>query len=189
MTVLVTGAAGFIGAAVTRRLLDQGHRVVGVDNFNTYYDVKLKEARWSKLSERDTFHGMRVDIVDKGLVMALFDEFQPQRVIHLAAQAGVRYGLDNPDAYVQSNLVGFVNMLEGCRAEGVEHFVFASTSSVYGANKTLPYAEHHSAAHQVSLYAATKRANEALAHSYAHLFKIPMTGLRFFTVYGPWGRP
>jgi UDP-glucuronate 4-epimerase len=189
MTILVTGTAGFIGAAVAHRLLDAGHAVVGVDNFNSYYDVGLKEARWAKLAERSGYRGQRLDIADKDLVLALFDEVRPARVIHLAAQAGVRYGLDNPDAYVASNLIGFVNLLEAVRANPVDHVVFASTSSVYGANRSLPYAEHHSAAHQVSLYAATKRANELLAHSYAHLFKMPMTGLRFFTVYGPWGRP
>lgn len=189
MAILVTGTAGFIGAAVAHRLLDAGHVVVGVDNFNSYYDVGLKEARWARLVERPGYRGQRLDIADKALVLALFDEVKPTRVIHLAAQAGVRYGLDNPDAYVASNLIGFVNLLEAVRANPVDHFVFASTSSVYGANRSLPYAEHHSAAHPVSLYAATKRSNELLAHSYAHLFKIPMTALRFFTVYGPWGRP
>ncbi|MBM3515747.1 MAG: NAD-dependent epimerase/dehydratase family protein [Alphaproteobacteria bacterium] len=189
MTILVTGTAGFIGASVAHRLLDQGREVFGLDTFNTYYDVALKEARWQRLAERKGYRGHRLDIADGKLLLALFDQVRPKRVIHLAAQAGVRYGLDNPMAYVDSNLTGFVNMLEACRAHRAEHLVFASTSSVYGANKSLPYAENDGAAHQVSLYAATKRANEALAHSYAHLFKIPMTGLRFFTVYGPWGRP
>ena len=189
MTILVTGTAGFIGASMAHRLLDQGRPVFGLDNFNTYYDVALKEARWARLTERKGYRGQRLDIADGPLLLALFDQIRPTRVIHLAAQAGVRYGLDNPMAYVDSNLTGFANVLEACRAHKVEHLVFASTSSVYGANKALPYAENHGTAHQVSLYAATKRANEAMAHSYAHLFKIPMTGLRFFTVYGPWGRP
>ncbi len=177
MTILVTGTAGFIGAAVAHRLLDQGREVFGIDNFNSYYDVALKEARWRRLTERPGYRGQRLDIADSALVLAMFDQVRPKRVIHLAAQAGVRYGLDNPRAYVDSNLVGFVNMLEAARAHRVEHLVFASTSSVYGANRALPYAEHQSASHQVSLYAATKRANELLAHSYAHLFKIPSTGM------------
>ena len=190
MTILVTGTAGFIGASVAHRLLDLGQEeVVGIDNFNTYYDVKLKEARWQRLTARNGYHGRRIDIADKDAMSSLFDEIKPQRVIHLAAQAGVRYGLENPGAYVESNLAGFVNMLEGCRTHRVSHLVFASTSSVYGANRALPYAENQSTSHPVSLYAATKRSNELMAHSYAHLFKIPMTGLRFFTVYGPWGRP
>lgn len=189
MTILVTGTAGFIGSSVAHRLLDQGQEVVGIDNFNTYYDVKLKEARWARLAARNGYHGRRLDISDKNALAALFDEIKPARVIHLAAQAGVRYGMENPGAYAESNLTGFLNILEGCRAHRIQHLVFASTSSVYGANRKLPYAEQHSVSHPVSLYAATKRANELMAHSYAHLFKIPMTGLRFFTVYGPWGRP
>jgi UDP-glucuronate 4-epimerase len=189
MTILLTGAAGFIGYHVAERLLRDGRRVVAIDNFNTYYDVKLKEARWARLENRKGFTGQRMDLTDGAALFALCDAVKPTRIIHLAAQAGVRYGLDNPRAYVDSNLIGFVNVLEAARAIGVDHLVFASTSSVYGANKTMPFAEHHSASHPVSLYAATKRANELLAHSYAHLFKIPMTGLRFFTVYGPWGRP
>ncbi len=189
MTILVTGAAGFIGYHVATRLLDLGRRVVAIDNFSTYYDVGLKEARWAQLNGRKGFSGQRLDLTDKAGLFALCDAFEPTRVVHLAAQAGVRYGMDNPDAYVESNLTGFVNLLEAVRAVKPEHLVFASTSSVYGANQSMPFAEHHSAAHPLSLYAATKRANELLAHSYAHLFQVPMTGLRFFTVYGPWGRP
>ena len=189
MTILVTGAAGFIGYHVATRLLDLGRRVVAIDNFSTYYDVGLKEARWALLEGREGFRGRRLDLTDKDALFALCDEIEPTRIVHLAAQAGVRYGMDNPDAYVESNLVGFVNMLEAVRAVRPDHFVFASTSSVYGANEAMPFSEHHSAAHPLSLYAATKRANELLAHSYAHLFQTPMTGLRFFTVYGPWGRP
>jgi UDP-glucuronate 4-epimerase len=187
--ILVTGAAGFIGAAVAERLLAEGHVVAGVDNFNSYYDVRLKGARWARLAAHANFRGLRLDIADKPLVLAALNETRPTHVVHLAAQAGVRYGLENPQAYVDSNLLGFANILEGARATDVAHLVFASSSSVYGANASLPFAEHHSADHPVSLYAATKRSNELLAHSYAHLFKIPCTGLRFFTVYGPWGRP
>ena len=187
--ILVTGAAGFIGFHVTERLLAQGRAVIGLDNFNSYYDVALKEARWAKLSVRNGFTGRRLDLTDRDGLLKLCDELEPAAFIHLAAQAGVRYGMDNPGAYVDSNLVGFVNILEAARAMKLAHLVFASTSSVYGANRAMPYAEHHGTSHPLSLYAATKRANELLAHSYAHLFRIPMTGLRFFTVYGPWGRP
>ena len=189
MTILVTGAAGFIGYHLATRLLNDGHRVVGIDSFTPYYDVRLKEARWSRLEGRNGFSGRRLDLVDRDALLSLCDEMEPKRIVHLAAQPGVRYGLENPGAYVDSNLIGFVNMLEAVRAVEPEHFVFASTSSVYGANKAMPFAEDQSASHPVSLYAATKRSNELLAHSYAHLFKLPMTGLRFFTVYGPWGRP
>lgn len=189
MTILLTGAAGFIGFHVAGRFLEAGRAVVGVDNFNSYYDVRLKEARWARLEKRDGFSGRRLDIADKDAFLALCDEVKPTRIVHLAAQAGVRYGLENPHAYVQANLVGFLNVLEGARALSVDHLVYASTSSVYGANKTMPFAEHHSASHPVSFYAATKRSNELMAHSYSHLFNIPVTGLRFFTVYGPWGRP
>jgi len=169
--------------------LAAGRRVVGVDNFSDYYDVRLKEARWARLAKHKNFSGARLDLADKNQLMAFCDQQEPAAFINLAAQPGVRYGLENPDAYVDSNLVGFVNILEAARAHEIEHLVFASTSSVYGANRAMPYAEHHHTSHPISLYAATKRANELLAHSYAHLFKIPCTGLRFFTVYGPWGRP
>lgn len=189
MTILVTGAAGFVGSHVAGRLIDAGQRVHGLDNFTPYYDVKLKQARWARLEDRKRFSGHRLDIADKSALLALCDQLRPTRIIHLAAQPGVRYGIDNPQAYVDSNLTGFMNILEAARALSVAHLVFASTSSVYGANKAMPFAEHHSASHQVSLYAATKRSNELLAHSYAHIFKIPVTALRFFTVYGPWGRP
>jgi UDP-glucuronate 4-epimerase len=187
--ILVTGAAGFIGFYVAQRLLAAGRRVIGVDSFNTYYDVRLKEARWAQIENHKGFLGVRMDLVNKDQLFALCDDHEPAAFIHLAAQPGVRYGLENPGAYVDSNLIGFVNILEAARAHEIEHLVFASTSSVYGANRAMPYAEHHPASHPLSLYAATKRANELLAHSYAHLFKIPCTGLRFFTVYGPWGRP
>lgn len=189
MSILVTGSAGFIGYHLAMRLLDEGLPVIGLDNFTPYYDVRLKEARWARLEKRDGFTGRRVNLADRDALFAVVDEFRPKRIVHLAAQPGVRYGLENPQSYVDSNLTGFVNMLEAVRAVKPEHFVYASTSSVYGANTAMPFAEHHSASHPVSLYAATKRSNELLAHSYAHLFKVPMTGLRFFTVYGPWGRP
>ncbi len=189
MTVLITGAAGFIGYHVAIRLLGRGQQVIGLDNFNSYYDVQLKEARWVQLENYDGFEGKRIDLADRRSVFKLCDETEPTHIIHLAAQAGVRYGLENPEAYTNSNLVGFMNVIEAARALKVAHFIFASTSSVYGANTKMPFAEHHPSSHQLSLYAATKRANEALAHSYAHLFNIPTTGLRFFTVYGPWGRP
>jgi UDP-glucuronate 4-epimerase len=187
--ILVTGAAGFVGFHVARRLLDDGRRVIGVDNFTPYYDVGLKEARWAQLEQRANFLPVRMGLTHKDQLLALCADHAPGAFIHLAAQPGVRYGLENPDAYVDSNLVAFVNVLEAARAARIAHLVFASTSSVYGADKAMPFAERQTADHQVSLYAATKRANELLAHSYAHLFKIPCTGLRFFTVYGPWGRP
>lgn len=189
MTILLTGAAGFIGFHVTRRFLAAGRPVVGIDNFNSYYDVRLKEARWGLLEQAAGFRGRRMDIADTDAVLAFCEAIEPTHIVHLAAQAGVRYGLDQPHVYAQANLVGFLNILEAARALKVEHLVYASTSSVYGANQAMPFAEHHSASHPVSLYAATKRANELMAHSYAHLFEIPTTGLRFFTVYGPWGRP
>ncbi|HEY6898757.1 MAG TPA: NAD-dependent epimerase, partial [Rhodocyclaceae bacterium] len=185
----VTGAAGFIGMHVCERLLARGDEVVGVDNLNDYYDVSLKEARLARLTPHSAFRFARLDVADREGMAALFATERPQRVIHLAAQAGVRYSLKNPHAYVDSNLVGFVNLLEGCRHHGVEHLVFASSSSVYGGNTKLPFAETDNVDHPVSLYAATKKANELMAHSYAHLYGLPVTGLRFFTVYGPWGRP
>jgi UDP-glucuronate 4-epimerase len=189
MKVLVTGAAGFIGMHVCEKLLARGDDVVGVDNLNDYYDVALKEARLARLTPDPRFRFFRLDIADREGIAALFAAERPQRVINLAAQAGVRYSLENPHSYVDSNVVGFVNILEGCRHNGVEHFVYASSSSIYGGNERMPYSEHDNVDHPVSLYAATKKANELMAHTYSHLFRLPTTGLRFFTVYGPWGRP
>ncbi len=189
MKILVTGCAGFIGMYVCERLLAQGDEVVGIDNLNNYYDVSLKEARLARLTPHANFTFHKLDIADRCAMTALFEREKPQRVVHLAAQAGVRYSLKNPHAYVDSNLVGFVNMLEGCRHAKVEHLVYASSSSVYGGNTRLPFSEHDNVDHPVSLYAATKKANELMAHTYSHLYDLPTTGLRFFTVYGPWGRP
>jgi UDP-glucuronate 4-epimerase len=189
MRILVTGSAGFIGYHTACRLLDRGDRVVGVDSLSDYYDVRLKEARLTRLLGRKGFAFHRLDVADRGGLKVLFERERPQRVVHLAAQAGVRYSLTNPAAYVDSNLVGFGNILEGCRHQGVEHLVYASSSSVYGANKVTPFSVHHTVDHPVSLYAATKKANELMAHTYSHLYGLPTTGLRFFTVYGPWGRP
>ena len=189
MKLLLTGAAGFIGAATAQRLLDQGHEVVGLDNLNDYYDVKLKEARLGRLSGHAAFRFARLDLADAAGVAALFAAEGFQRVVHLAAQAGVRYSLENPAAYVQSNVTGTLNVLEGSRHNGVEHLVYASTSSVYGANTNMPFSVHRGVDHPLSLYASTKRANELMAHNYSALFRLPTTGLRFFTVYGPWGRP
>ncbi len=189
MKLLVTGAAGFIGAALSHRLLDRGDEVVGLDNLNDYYDVSLKEARLARLTERDGFTFVKLDVADREGMERLFREHRFDAVMHLAAQAGVRYSIENPHAYVDANLVGFANVLEGCRHGGVGHLVFASSSSVYGANTRLPFSEHDNVDHPVSLYAATKKANELMAHTYAHLYGLPCTGLRFFTVYGPWGRP
>ncbi|KAF0163083.1 MAG: UDP-glucuronate 4-epimerase [Rhodocyclaceae bacterium] len=189
MRVLVTGAAGFIGMHVCERLLARGDEVVGVDNLNDYYDVALKEARLARLTPNARFRLSRLDIADRDGVAALFANERPQCVVNLAAQAGVRYSLQNPHAYVDSNVVGFVNILEGCRHNGIEHLVYASSSSIYGGNERMPFSEHDNVDHPVSLYAATKKANELMAHTYSHLFNLPTTGLRFFTVYGPWGRP
>jgi len=189
MTILVTGAAGFIGAATAEALIERGDQVIGVDNLSDYYDVSLKQARLARLEGRDGFRFERMDISDRAAMRELFATHRPERVLHLAAQASVRYGSINPYAYADSNLSGFLNVLEGCRHGGVRHLVFASSSSVYGANTHLPYSAHDNVDHPLSLYAATKKANEAMAHAYAHLYRIPVTGLRFFTVYGPWGRP
>jgi UDP-glucuronate 4-epimerase len=187
--VLVTGAAGFIGFHTSKRLLSRGDTVVGLDNLNDYYNVKLKQDRLDQLLSQPGFSFQRVDLADRDAVARLFEREQFEAVIHLAAQAGVRYSLENPHAYVASNLVGFVNVLEGCRCGSVKHLVYASSSSVYGANQKMPFAVHDSVDHPVSLYAATKKSNELMAHVYSHLFRLPTTGLRFFTVYGPWGRP
>ncbi|MCU0566405.1 MAG: NAD-dependent epimerase [Oculatellaceae cyanobacterium Prado106] len=187
--ILVTGAAGFIGFHVSQQLLARGETVIGLDNLNDYYDVNLKYDRLSQLKAQEHFQFHYLDLSDRPGMERLFAEQQPDRVIHLAAQAGVRYSLQNPHAYVDSNLVGFVNILEGCRQTEVQHLVYASSSSVYGANRTMPFSVHHNVDHPLSLYAATKKANELMAHTYSHLYKIPTTGLRFFTVYGPWGRP
>ena len=187
--ILVTGSAGFIGSHVAHRLLDRGDRVVGVDNITPYYDPALKLARLARLEARDGYRHLKLDLAARDGVASLFAEARPAGVVHLAAQPGVRYSLEHPHAYVDSNLVGFLNILEGCRAVQPSHLVYASTSSAYGANARLPFSPHDSAHHPLSLYAATKLANEAMAHSYAHLFRIPCTALRFFTVYGPWTRP
>ena len=187
--ILVTGSAGFIGSHTAHRLLDRGDEVVGLDDLNAYYDPALKQARLDRLEARNGYRHARIDLADRAAVASLFQETKPDGVINLAAQAGVRYSLENPEAYVDANVVGFLNILEGCRAVQPKHLVFASTSSVYGANGKLPFSVRDAVHHPITLYAATKLANESMAHSYAHLFAIPSTGLRFFTVYGPWGRP
>ncbi|MEC9368007.1 MAG: NAD-dependent epimerase [Pseudomonadota bacterium] len=189
MTILVTGAAGFIGYHTAKALLDRGDKVIGLDNLNDYYDVSLKRARLARLEGRNGFRFVKADLADREAMEKLFAEEKPTRVINLAAQAGVRYSLSNPRAYIDSNVVGFTNILECCRHGGVEHLVFASSSSVYGANTSLPFSVHDNVDHPLSLYAATKKSNELMAHTYAHLYRLPVTGLRFFTVYGPWGRP
>lgn len=189
MKVLITGAAGFIGMHVAQLLLARGDEVVGVDNLSDYYDVNLKKARLARLAKFPGFKHVLLDISDRAGVAALFAQEKPARVLNLAAQAGVRYSLVNPHAYIDTNVVGFANILEGCRHNGVEHLVYASSSSVYGGNTRMPFSEHDNIDHPVSLYAATKKANELMAHSYSHLFGLPTTGLRYFTVYGPWGRP
>ena len=187
--ILVTGAAGFIGYHTSKRLLERGDEVVGIDNLNDYYDPTLKAARLAELAPYPRFRFEKIDVADRDGMAGLFARLRPRGVIHLAAQAGVRYSLLNPHAYTDSNVTGFLNILEGCRHNGLDHLVFASTSSVYGANTRQPFSEHQNVDHPVSLYAATKKANELMAHTYAHLFGIRCTGLRFFTVYGPWGRP
>ncbi len=189
MKVLLTGAAGFIGMATALRLLARGDEVVGLDNLNDYYDVALKQARLAQLTAQPGFRFVKMDVADRPGMAALFEAERFDRVVHLAAQAGVRYSLKNPNAYIDSNVVGFMNVLEGCRHSAVQHLVYASSSSVYGGNTKMPFSEHDSVDHPVSLYAATKKANELMAHTYSHLFGLPTTGLRFFTVYGPWGRP
>ena len=189
MKVLVTGAAGFIGSTLAHRLLDRGDEVVGIDNLNDYYDVRLKQARLERLRARAGFQHVLLDIIERERMRELFAAGKFDAVMHLAAQAGVRYSIENPSAYIDANIVGFMNVLEGCRHSRVGHLVFASSSSVYGANTRLPFSEHDSVDHPVSLYAATKKANELMAHTYAHLHGLRCTGLRFFTVYGPWGRP
>ena len=189
MKALVTGIAGFIGSYVAKRLIANGYEVVGIDNLNDYYDVSLKRARLDWVREQGNFTFVEMDLADKAAMTTLFDHHQFDRVVHLAAQAGVRYSIEHPDVYVASNLVGFVNILEACRHQQTPHLVFASSSSVYGLNSKLPFATSDSVDHPVSLYAATKKSNELMAHTYAHLYGLPVTGLRFFTVYGPWGRP
>ena len=189
MKILLTGAAGFIGAHVARLLLARGDGVVGIDNLNAYYDPQLKHDRLALLQGQPGFRFQQMDVADRSAMPALFAQEKFDRVVHLAAQAGVRHSLVDPHAYIDSNLVGFTNILEGCRHHGVQHLVYASSSSVYGGNTQMPFSEHHGVDHPVSLYAATKKANELMAHTYSHLFNLPTTGLRFFTVYGPWGRP
>jgi UDP-glucuronate 4-epimerase len=187
--VLVTGAAGFIGSHVSHILLDRGDTVVGLDNINDYYDVNLKLARLARLEAKPNFSIVKFDLADRAAMEALFEKEKFDKVVHLAAQAGVRYSIENPHIYVESNITGFLHILEGCRHHNVQHLVYASTSSVYGANEAMPFSEHNSANHPLTLYAATKKANELMAHSYSNLFNMSTTGLRFFTVYGPWGRP
>ncbi len=189
MKILITGAAGFIGSALALRLLERGDTVVGIDNHNDYYDPALKEARLARHANHPNYTHLRIDLADRKAVEDCFAIHKPQRVVNLAAQAGVRYSIENPLAYIESNIVGFAHVLEGCRHHGVEHLVYASSSSVYGANTTMPFSVHHNVDHPLSLYAASKKSNELMAHTYSHLYNLPTTGLRFFTVYGPWGRP
>lgn len=189
MKVLITGAAGFIGSNLAMRLLERGDTVIGIDNHNDYYDPAIKEARLARHANHQNYVHLRIDLADKKAIEDAFRTHRPQRVVNLAAQAGVRYSIENPLAYIQSNIVGFAHILEGCRHNGVEHLVYASSSSVYGANTTMPFSVHHNVDHPLSLYAASKKSNELMAHTYSHLYNLPTTGLRFFTVYGPWGRP
>lgn len=189
MKVMVTGTAGFIGNHLAIKLLERGDEVIGIDNLNDYYDVNLKLARLDRIKDHALFTDVRADIADRARMEQLFKQHKPQRVVNLAAQAGVRYSIENPHAYIESNIVGFLNILEGCRHNDVEHLVYASSSSVYGANETMPFSVHDNVDHPLSLYAASKKANELMAHTYSNLYNLPTTGLRFFTVYGPWGRP
>lgn len=189
MKVLVTGSAGFIGATLVERLLQRGDNVIGIDNHNAYYDPKLKEARLARFSSHPGYTHYRLDLVERDGIAECFRRHQPLRVVNLAAQAGVRYSIENPHAYISSNIVGFLNILEECKNHGVEHLIYASTSSVYGASTAMPFSVHQNVDHPLSLYAASKKSNELMAHTYSHLFDLPTTGLRFFTVYGPWGRP
>ncbi len=189
MKILVTGSAGFIGSALSLRLLERGDEVIGIDNHNDYYDPAIKEARLARHADHPNYTHLRIDLGDRKAVEDAFATYKPQRVVNLAAQAGVRYSIENPMSYIDSNLVGFGHILEGCRHNGVEHLVFASSSSVYGANTNMPFSVHNNVDHPLSLYAASKKANELMAHTYSHLYNLPTTGLRFFTVYGPWGRP
>ena len=189
MKVLITGAAGFIGSDLSLRLLERGDEVIGIDNLNDYYDPALKEARLARTKDHPAFTDVRIDIEDRAGMAELFEQHKPDGVVNLAAQAGVRYSLENPNAYIDTNVVGFMNILEGCRHNDVKHLVYASSSSVYGSNTKMPFSVHDNVDHPVSIYAATKKANELMAHTYSHLYRIPTTGLRFFTVYGPWGRP
>lgn len=189
MKLIVTGSAGFIGSALCLRLLDMGHEVLGIDNHNDYYNLALKEARISRYINNPKYIHERADISNQKVIFDIFKNYKPQRVVNMAAQAGVRYSLKNPTLYINSNIVGFLNILEGCRNNNVEHLVYASSSSIYGANTLMPYSVNHKTDHPLSLYAASKKSNELMAHSYSHLYKIPTTGLRFFTVYGPWDRP
>ncbi len=189
MKVLVTGSAGFIGSALSLRLLERGDEVIGLDNLNDYYDVNLKKARLARIENHSNFTDIRLNLEDREGVAELFKKHKPDRVVNLAAQAGVRYSLENPLAYIDSNVLGFANILEGCRHNDIKHLVYASSSSVYGANTNMPFSVHHNVDHPLSFYAASKKANELMAHTYSHLYDLPTTGLRFFTVYGPWGRP
>ncbi|HCW97927.1 MULTISPECIES: NAD-dependent epimerase [Pantoea] len=189
MNILVTGAAGFIGFHVTQRLLAAGHQIVGIDNLNDYYDVGLKQSRLDLISQHPGFTFIKMELADRAAIASLFEQHAFQRVIHLGAQAGVRYSIDNPHAYADANLIGHLNILEGCRHHKIEHLLYASSSSVYGLNRKMPFSTDDSVDHPVSLYAATKKANELMSHTYSHLYQLPTTGLRFFTVYGPWGRP
>jgi UDP-glucuronate 4-epimerase len=189
LKVLITGAAGFVGSALALRLLERGDTIIGIDNHNDYYDSALKEARLARHANHPNYSHLRIDLADRETIKECFATHKPERVVNLAAQAGVRYSIENPLAYIDSNILGFAHILEGCRHNGVEHLVYASSSSVYGANTTMPFSVHHNVDHPLSLYAASKKSNELMAHVYSHLFDLPTTGLRFFTVYGPWGRP